>query len=104
MGNLWCDHVDNVGRVHWATGVKKKEFFSKKAAEPISESPENDRTERLEKHLKMVTNQLNTALQDLVEYKNLYISQEKKINQNFNGMPEIGTYKKKQNCVNYDVI
>lgn len=80
----------------------KKDFLVRKSADPSHS--ENDRTEKLENHLKMITNQLNIALQDLVEYKNLYISQEKKINQNFNGMPEIGTFKKKKNCVNYDVI
>lgn len=82
----------------------RKGIIVRKANDVQPQSPEKDKIEKLEHQLKVITNKLNVSLQDLIECKNIYMNQEKKINQSFKGNQETGSIKLKQNCVNYDVI
>lgn len=82
----------------------RKGIVVRKANDVQPQSPEKDKIEKLEHQLKVITNKLNVSLQDLIECKNIYMNQEKKINQGFKGNQETGSIKLKQNCVNYDVI
>ena len=74
----------------------KKSIIVRKAGERTSRACDLDRIERLERQLSIQTNQLKSSLNEISDYRTLYVSQEKAINQHFGGMPEIGIFQMNQ--------
>ncbi|OHS97249.1 hypothetical protein TRFO_09494 [Tritrichomonas foetus] len=81
----------------------KKGIIVRKAGERPSRSCDLERIERLEQQLSIKTNQLRNSIQDMSEYRTLYVAQEKVINQHFGGMPDVGILQMNQRRPNISV-